>query len=39
MQIVRDISLAKQKDIKGEAAITKIQDFQFDEILYTFCKN
>lgn len=40
MQIVKDISLAKSgKSLTGEAAITKIQDFQDDPILYTFCKN
>ena len=40
MQIVRDISLVKSgKKLEGEAAITKFQDFQYDEVLYTFCKN
>lgn len=42
MQIVRDISLAKKNKngtLKGEAFITKIQDFQFDEILHSYCTN
>lgn len=41
MQIVRDISLVKAggKNAIGEAAITKVQDFQDDEELYTFCNN
>ena len=38
--MVRDISLAKSgKKVQGEAAITKLQDFQFDEALYSFCNN
>lgn len=40
MQIVKDVSLAKSgKNLIGEAAITKIQDFQDDPVLYTFCQN
>jgi len=40
MRIVKDISLVKSgKNLTGEAAITKLQDFQDDEVLYTFCKN
>lgn len=39
MQVVRDISLVKRgggKDL-GEAAITKIQDWQEDDVLFTYC--
>ena len=40
MQVVRDISLAKSKsNLSGEAAITKIQDFQRDDVLHSFCTN
>jgi len=42
MQIVKDISLVKKNkglDLKGEASITKIQDFQFDDILQSYCTN
>ena len=42
MQIVKDISLVKKnkgKELSGEASITKLQDFQFDEVLQTFCTN
>ena len=43
MQIVRDISLAKKmkdyKDLVGEQNITKVQDFQFDDVLQTYCTN
>lgn len=38
MQLVRDIKLVKNKiDRKGEAGVTKIQDWQDDEVLYTYC--
>ena len=40
MALVRDISLAKQGiKIKGEAGVTKIQDWQDDEVLFTFCNH
>ena len=44
MQIVRDISLAKKnkenyKNLVGEENITKVQDFQFDDVLQTYCTN
>ncbi len=42
MQIVKDIALAKKNkgvNLKGEASITKVQDFQFDEVLQSFCTN
>ncbi|CAD8103564.1 unnamed protein product [Paramecium primaurelia] len=41
MQVVRDISLVKRGGGKqwGEEAITKIQDWQEDEILFKFCRN
>lgn len=42
MQIVRDISLVKKhKDtnLRGEANITKLQDFQFDSTLQSYCTN
>ena len=44
MQVVRDISLVerakKEKvELSGEQNITKLQDFQFDEVLQTYCTN
>ncbi len=42
MQIIRDISLAKKyKDSKllGEENITKLQYFQDDKVLQTYCTN
>ena len=42
MQIVKDISLVKKnkdKELKGEASITKLQDFQFDDVLQSYCTN
>lgn len=38
MQLVRDISMVKaKKNIKGQAGVTKIQDWQEDDVLFTFC--
>lgn len=38
MQLVRDISLVKaKKNIKGQAGVTKIQDWQEDDVLFTYC--
>ncbi len=42
MQIVKDISIAKAnkgKSALGEKGITKLQDWQDDEVLFTFCTN
>lgn len=41
MQVVRDISLVKKGGARalGENAITKIQDWQEDDVLFTFCTN
>ena len=42
MQVVKDISLVKKnkgKELSGEASITKLQDFQFDEVLQSYCTN
>jgi len=38
MTMMRDIAIAKQKG-KGELAITKVQDFQDDDILFSYCKD
>jgi len=38
MTMMRDIAIAKQKG-KGEHAITKVQDFQDDDILFSYCKD
>lgn len=44
MQVVRDISLVEKNknlnvELNGEHNITKLQDFQFDEVLQTYCTN
>jgi phytanoyl-CoA hydroxylase len=43
MQIVRDVSLVKKNkgagNLNGEANITKLQDFQFDDVLQSYCTN
>jgi phytanoyl-CoA hydroxylase len=37
MTMMRDIVLAKKKDVKGEHLITKLQDWQDDEVLFQYC--
>lgn len=39
MQVVKDASLIGKKVEKGEAWITKLQDFQFDDVLQSYCTN
>lgn len=41
IKVVRDISLVKKggSQSMGENAITKIQDWQEDEVLFTFCNH
>lgn len=41
MTVMKDVSLAKNKDLKlsGERAITKLQDWQDDEVLFRFVSN
>ena len=40
LQIVKDVALAKKEhNFTGEAAITKVQNFQFDDELFSFCAN
>eukprot|EP01136_Pigoraptor_vietnamica_P007431 Opistho-1_new@41626 len=38
MTVMRDIAVAKRGG-KGESVITKVQDFQDDEILFEYCKH
>jgi len=38
MTMMRDVAIAKQKG-KGEMAITKLQDWQDDEVLFSYCND
>jgi phytanoyl-CoA hydroxylase len=38
MTVMKDVSIAKSQSIEGENAITKIQDFCFDEDLFEYCR-
>jgi phytanoyl-CoA hydroxylase len=38
MTVMRDIAIAKSEFKEGERAITKLQDFQWDEVLFDYCK-
>lgn len=35
--IMRDVAIAKSEFVAGEKAVTKIQDFQDDPILFSYC--
>ena len=37
MTIMRDVAIAKSEFTPGQKAITKIQDFQNDEVLFSYC--
>jgi len=39
MLLMRDIVLAKQKDLVGEHFITKLQDWQDDPVLFSYCQH
>jgi phytanoyl-CoA hydroxylase len=38
MLMMRDIAIAKKKEM-GEMAVTKLQDWQDDEVLFEYCKH
>ncbi|KAK7499984.1 hypothetical protein BaRGS_00008832 [Batillaria attramentaria] len=35
--IMRDVAIAKSEFVPGERAITKIQDFAYDDVLFEYC--
>jgi phytanoyl-CoA hydroxylase len=37
MTVMRDVAIAKSEFIQGEKAITKLQDFQQDDVLFDYC--
>lgn len=39
MTVMRDVILKKKKDVTGEQMITKIQDFQDDPVLFSYCQS
>ena len=38
MTMMRDVTIAKRKDVKGEDFISKIQDYEDDPVLFTYCQ-
>ncbi|EPB75954.1 Phytanoyl-CoA dioxygenase [Ancylostoma ceylanicum] len=38
MTVMRDVAIAKSEFISGEKAITKVQDFQDDPVLFDYCQ-
>ncbi|CAD5226253.1 unnamed protein product [Bursaphelenchus okinawaensis] len=39
MIVMRDVAIAQSEFKSGEKAITKLQDFNFDPVLFDFCRN
>lgn len=37
--VMRDVAIAKSEFVPGEKAVTKIQDFQYYDPLFDYCKN
>jgi phytanoyl-CoA hydroxylase len=37
MTIMKDVSIVKSEFVKGEGAVNKIQDYQYDETLFKYC--
>lgn len=38
LTIMKDVAISKSEFVSGEKAITKIQDFQYYEPLFDYCK-
>uniref|UniRef100_A0A914C0W0 phytanoyl-CoA dioxygenase n=1 Tax=Acrobeloides nanus TaxID=290746 RepID=A0A914C0W0_9BILA len=38
MTVMKDVSIAKSEYIQGEKAVTKVQDFNRDPVLFDYCK-
>ncbi|KAK6046624.1 hypothetical protein COOONC_15870 [Cooperia oncophora] len=38
MTVMRDVAIAKSEFVSGEKAITKVQDFQDDPVLFDYCQ-
>ena len=39
MFIMQDVAISKSEFISGQKAVTKLQEFQNDEVLFQYCKN
>ena len=37
MVVMKDVAIAKSEFMQGEKAVTKIQDFQHDDVLFEYC--
>ena len=37
LTIMRDVAIARSEFVPGQQAITKLQDFQNDEVLFGYC--
>ena len=37
LTVMKDVAIAKSEFVEGEKAVTKIQDFQHDDVLFEYC--
>jgi len=37
MTLMRDVAICKSEFVNSEKAISKLQDFQWDEVLFEYC--
>ena len=37
MVVMKDVAIVKSEFMQGEKAVTKIQDFQHDDVLFEYC--
>jgi len=39
MVVMRDVAIAKSEFVSGQKAVTKIQEYQNDEVMFQYCRN
>ena len=39
MTVMRDVAISKSEFVAGQQAITKLQEFQHDDVLFGYCKH
>merc|ERR1712142_1329436 len=39
MLLMRDVAIAKSELVSGENAVTKMQEYQDDEVMFQYCRN
>ena len=39
MLLMRDVAIAKSELVSGQNAVTKMQEYQDDEVMFQYCRN